>query len=84
MTLHIKSGLRISDQGVVFDPSTGESFTVNPTGLEILRLMVQGAHEKQIFESMSTDYQITEEEFERYFLDFITVLKSTQLLENDA
>ncbi|TSA31052.1 MAG: PqqD family protein [Porphyromonadaceae bacterium] len=84
MTTRIKSGLRISDQEMVFDPSTGESFTLNPTGLAILKLMVEGADEDRIFEIMSKDYQITEAEFERYFVDFISVLKSCQLLENDA
>jgi PqqD family protein of HPr-rel-A system len=84
MTHRLKSGLRISDQGMVFDPSTGESFTLNPTGLEILRLMMDGADENRIFDIMSNDYDLNRTEFERYFLDFISVLKSFQLLENDA
>ena len=84
MTTRIKSGLRISDQGMVFDPSTGESYTLNPTGLAILKLMVEGAGEDRIFEVMSTEYQLTRAEFDRYFLDFISVLKSCQLLENNA
>ena len=83
MTTRIKSGLRISDQGMVFDPSTGESFTLNPTGLAILKMMYEGDHENRIFELMSKDYQITRTEFDRYFLDFISVLKSTELLENE-
>ena len=84
MATRIKSGLRISDEGMVFDPSTGESFTLNLTGLAILKLMVEEADEKEIFDMMKKDYQITEAEFDRYFLDFISVLKSCQLLENDA
>lgn len=84
MTTRIKSGLRISDQGMVFDPSTGESYTLNPTGLAILKLLVEGAAEDRIFEVMSTEYQLTRAEFDRYFLDFISVLKSCQLLENNA
>ena len=84
MTTRIKAGLRISDQGMVFDPSTGESFTMNPTGLAILKMMNEGAGENRIFELMSKDYQITRAEFDRYFLDFISVLKSTQLLENES
>ena len=84
MTTRIKSGLRISDQGMVFDPSTGESYTLNPTGLIILKLLVDGADENRIFEIMSKDYQLTPAEFDRYFLDFMSVLKSCQLLENDA
>jgi hypothetical protein len=84
MITHVKSGLRISGQGVVFDPSTGESFTLNPTGLAILKLMVEGIDEEDIFDEISRDYQIEQEEFDRYFLDFKSVLKSLQLLDNDA
>jgi hypothetical protein len=84
MTHRLKPGLRISDQGMVFDPSTGESFTLNPTGLAILKLMMDGADESGIFDIMSNDYELNQTEFERYFLDFISVLKSFQLLENDA
>jgi PqqD family protein of HPr-rel-A system len=84
MVTRVKSGLRIHDEGMVFDPSTGESFTLNPTGLAILKMMVEGADENTIFVKMSKDYQITETEFDRYFLDFISVLKSYQLLDNDA
>lgn len=84
MVDRIKSGLRISDQGMIFDPSTGESFTVNPTGLAMLKLMVEGAGENLIFETISKDYQLTRAEFDRYFLDFMSVLKSSQLLENHA
>ncbi len=84
MTTRIKPGLRISDQGMVFDPSTGESFTLNPTGMIILKLMVEGADESRIFEVVSQEYELSLEEFDRYFLDFMSVLKSIQLLDNDA
>lgn len=84
MAIRIKAGLRISDQGMVFDPSTGDSFTLNPTGLAILRQMVEGAGESGIFESIIMEYQVTRSEFDRYFLDFVSVLRSMQLLENDA
>jgi PqqD family protein of HPr-rel-A system len=84
MANHIKSGLRISDQGVVFDPSTGESYTLNPTGLAILKLLEEGADNNKIFNEISQVYQITRAEFDRYFIDFLSVLKSIQLLEGDA
>jgi hypothetical protein len=84
MTNRIKTGIRISEEGMVFDPSTGESFTLNPTGLAILKLMIGDADENRIYEVMSMDYELTRSEFERYFLDFISVLKSCQLLENES
>jgi hypothetical protein len=84
MPVHLKSGLRISDQGVVFDPSTGESFTLNPTGLAIFRHLAEGADQNRIFEMISDVYQISRPEFDRYYLDFLSVLKSSQLLDTDA
>lgn len=84
MTTRLKAGLRISDQGVVFDPSGGESFTLNPTGLAILKMMYAGAGEDKIYEEMSREYQLSRPLFDRYYLDFLSVLKSSQLLEIDA
>jgi hypothetical protein len=84
MTYRIKTGIRISEEGTVFDPATGESFTLNSTGLAILKLMIEGAGENQIYEVMSMDYELKRSEFERYFLDFISVLKSCHLLENES
>jgi PqqD family protein of HPr-rel-A system len=84
MIPRIKEGLRINDEGMVFDPSSGESFTLNPTGLVILRMMVGGAGEEEIFKALSGDYNLTREEFDRHLIDFLSVLKSCQLLDNDA
>ena len=84
MTTRIKSGLRISSQGMVFDPSTGESFILNPTGLALLTLLMEGAEPEEIFNKLSLDYFISPLEFDRYHLDFLTVLKSFQLLESDS
>ncbi len=84
MSIHIKSGLRISDQGLVFDPSTGESFTLNPTGLILLRLMIGCNDENEIFRILNQDYELSRLEFDRYLLDFLAVLKSMQILENEA
>jgi hypothetical protein len=84
MTTRIKSGLRISSQGMVFDPSTGESFIINPTGLALLTLLMVGAEPEEIYNKLSLDYQVSPTEFERYLLDFLSVLKSLELLENDS
>ena len=84
MEARIKPDIRISGQGVVFDPSTGESYTVNGTGREILSLMAEGLGRDDIFRKMSSVYQLSWAEFERNYLDFIMVLKSWQLLEHES
>ena len=36
--MNIRKDIAISDTGFVFDPVTGESFSLNPIGVEILSL----------------------------------------------
>ena len=38
----IKSNIALSDNGFVFNPSTGDSFTLNNTGKEVLILIKEG------------------------------------------
>lgn len=40
--------LALSDSGFVFDPLTGHTFTVNPSGLFILRLLKDGVAEAEV------------------------------------
>jgi hypothetical protein len=37
----ITEEVRISDNGFVFNSKTGDSFNVNPTGLELTKLIAQ-------------------------------------------
>lgn len=45
--------LAISETGFIFDPQTGQSFTVNATGLLVLDLLKQGISEKCAATSLS-------------------------------
>ncbi len=40
--MKLKKNLALSDSGFVFDPSTGDSFSTNPIGLEIIRMLKEG------------------------------------------
>ena len=37
--MQINKNIAISDSGFVFNPSTGDSFSTNQVGLEIIRLL---------------------------------------------
>ncbi len=79
----IKKNVAISDSGFLFDPSTGESYTFNPTGLEIFRYMRENKTFDEIREIILDKYEVDENSFERYYYDFITMLKQYQLIEHD-
>lgn len=78
--MEIKPNIAISDSGFVFDPSTGESFTFNPTGLEIFRLMKEGRKMDEISEIITMKYQVEKHSFDRYFVEFLQMLKQYQLI----
>lgn len=79
----IKKNVAISDSGFLFDPSTGESFTFNPTGLEIFRYLSENKSFDEIREIFLDKYNVDGNSFERYYYDFISMLKQYQLVEND-
>ena len=81
--MNIKKNIAISESGFVFDPSTGDSYSLNPVGLEILLLMKQGNTREQITGLITSKYEVDESVFERYYLDFTAMLKQYHLLANN-
>jgi hypothetical protein len=80
----IKKNIAISDSGFVFDPGTGDSYSLNPTGLEIVQLIKSGKDFQQVLGEMSAKYEVDPESFERYYYDFTTTLKQLRLTESDG
>ena len=67
--------LAISESGFVFDPASGNSFTVNETGLAILRGL-QHSHDLQtLSETLLRDYDIKPRDLERDLLEFASTLR---------
>ena len=77
------SRLAISDEGFLFDPETGNSFTVNGTGLLVIKLLKEGKGEKEVVEALTREFDVSAEEAKRDFLDFIEQLKLFGLLEGN-
>jgi PqqD family protein of HPr-rel-A system len=50
--------LALSDSGFVFDPSTGHTFTVNPSGLSILRWLKDGAEPQEIAQRLADQFEL--------------------------
>lgn len=49
--------LAISDSGFVFDPSTGNTYSVNATGLAVLHGLKNGRTLQQIKDDLARDFQ---------------------------
>ena len=82
-TMKLKKNLALSDSGFVFNPSSGDSFSTNPIGLEIIRYMKGGYDKNKIKTLICKKYQVDEKTFEKDFFDFISTLEHLKLNEED-
>jgi hypothetical protein len=81
MAMVIKGNIALSENGFVFNPSTGDSFTLNNTGKEVLELIKEGKSIDQITDSMGEKYDVDKITLERYLSDFVNDLSVNNLLE---
>jgi hypothetical protein len=82
--MRIKKNIALSDTGFVFNPSTGDSFSVNPIGLEILKMMKDHKKDEEIKSFIMKTYQTDEDSVEKDFYDFTKMLEQIKLVEGDG
>jgi hypothetical protein len=80
----LKKKLAISDSGFVFDPTTGDSYSLNPVGQELLGMIKAGKELEEIKHLITSKYDVELGTFERYYQDFVSLLKQFQLIEEDG
>jgi len=66
--------LALSESGFVFDPVSGQSFTVNETGLDILRNIQVKTDIEKTREYLLNAYDANEQELERDLDDFLAAV----------
>ena len=72
--------LALSDSGFVFDPMTGHTFTVNGSGLFILRLLKDGLDEAEVAGRLAEEFALeSDEDPQRDIQDFIAQLRECGL-----
>ncbi len=81
--LKLNKNIAISDTGYVFDPSIGESYTLNPIGLEIVELLKANKTDNEIKSIILERYDVDDATFERYYIDFTGMLKNYQLAKDE-
>jgi len=81
--MKLKKNVAVSEAGLLFNPVTGESFSVNPIGIEILDLIRKEKTKDEIGEAVIMKYATDNTTFEKDFNDFIGLLSSNSLLENE-
>lgn len=67
--------LAVSESGFVFDPASGNSFTVNETGLAILRVLQHDRNLLSMAEQLQREFDVKPRELERDLLEFAGILR---------
>ena len=78
----IKKSITISDSGFVFNSSTGESFSVNPIGKEIIKLLKQNKSFVEISQLLNNKYNADIDTIRNEVMDFIQILELNSLIDN--
>ena len=81
--MKIKKNIAISDSGFIFNPDTGESFTANPIGLEILEYLKQGEGFEGIHEKILEKYKSDKDTVEKDYFDFINMMEQYKLIDHE-
>ena len=81
--MKLKKNIAISESGFVFDPTSGESFSLNPIAIEILNMLQEGKGQGDISGFVMNKYDVERDTFENNYFDFVGMLKQFSLLENN-
>lgn len=74
--------LAINESGFVFDPVTGHTFTLNETGLAVLRRLQEGADVDRIVAELTSQFELDgSEDLPRDVDDFVSRLHEQGLLK---
>lgn len=79
--MKLKKNIATSENGFIFNPSTGDSFSSNSIAAEILALMKAGETSLQIKQHMLDNYDVDETQLERDWEDWVLQLKDANLLD---
>jgi len=77
----IRKNIATSDEGFIFNPATGDSFTTNPLGAEIITLLKEDKRLPDIISAISEKYDVEEAQLEKDLDDFISQLKESSIME---
>ena len=79
--MKIKRNIALSDSGFVFNPSSGDSFSTNPIGMEIIKMMKENKTKDDVRKYILHTYMTDEATFEKDFYDFENMLLKLNLME---
>lgn len=79
--MKLRKNIATSEEGFIFNPGTGDSFSTNPIGAEIIALLKEDNGLDAIKVRICERYDVEEVQFEKDLDDFLSQLKEGSILE---
>jgi len=79
--MKLKKNIATSEAGFIFNPGTGDSFSVNNVGSEILSMLKENKSMDDVITGISTKYDVDKSQLEKDLEDFFSQLYGYNLLE---
>jgi hypothetical protein len=79
--MKLKKNIATSEAGFIFNPGTGDSFSVNNIGSEILVMFKENKSVNDVMESISMRYDVEKSQLEKDLEDFVSQLSGYNLIE---
>ena len=79
--MRLKKNIATSDEGFIFNPGTGDSFSTNEIGTEIISLLKEDKPQQIIIETICAKYDVDQNQFEKDLDDYLSQLTDYTILE---
>lgn len=79
--MKIKKSIAVSKSGFIFNPSTGDSYTVNQVAAEILELLKESNSLEEVKQEILKKYDVNEKSLNEDLNDFSAHLQQLGLTE---
>lgn len=77
----IKKNIATSEEGFVFNPGTGDSFSTNSIGNEIITMLKENKAPNEIIDTICNKYDVDKDQFEKDLDDYESQLKDYGIIE---
>lgn len=81
--MKIAEEVKISDNGFVFNSKTGDSFSLNPFGLEMIKSIREEKDFEQLKKEILEKYDVDDLSVEKDYYEFCALLKHYQIISQD-
>ena len=77
----INKKIAISETGFVFDPTTGDSYSMNTIATEILEMLKRDLKEEEIIKVLYDKYDVNKSVLQKSYDEFLNTLIKLKIVE---